>query len=180
MAESCFPIYEAEANKIREKKAYTETVGASLYVHNGQLAVWPGIEVPGKIDNWAQDFVDSIKWGHNPMLLGESDSRAAWLKSFNNSIKKSCPLPDDNHATLRKMLQALMDDGSFCLNSEIIKPKFLKSKGEFKDVLKKAVSDQRFADYCQSNSVADDSFRNIKDVENKKSSATKLKGAQKQ
>jgi len=180
MASSCFPLYEAEASKIREDKAYTENVGMSLYLHQGQLAVWPGVEVPGKVDNWAEDLLDSIKWGQIPIHDTSFDKRGAWLKAFNRSIKKDCKLPEDNFVTLRKMLTELMEDGTFCPNSQIIKPKFLKGKSEFKELLKKAVSDQRLVEYCQGKSVADDSFRSVKDVDSKSAPDTNRKGSQKQ
>jgi hypothetical protein len=180
MAGSCFPLYEAEASQIRKDKAYTERIGGSLYVNNGQLGYWPGLEVPGKIDNWAQDFVDAIKWGHISILSGEESERGVWLNTLGKSIRKDCPLPDDNHSTLRKMLTELMEDGSFCPNSEIVKPKFLKGKSDFKDILKTAVKDQRFVEFCQGRSVADDSFRDVKDLDQKQAPSAVKKASGKQ
>lgn len=180
MAASCFPLYAAEATKIREDKAYTENIGMSLYIQNGQLAVWPGVEMPGKIDNWAEDFVDSIKWGQIPIHDTSFDNRGAWLKALNRSIQSDCKLPDDNFVTLRKMLTELMEDGTFCPNSQIVRPKFLKGKKEFKDILKKALKDQRLVQYCQGRSVSDDSFRSVKEVEGRSSPAANQKGSQKQ
>lgn len=162
----CFPLYEKKAAEIQKKDGYSTSVGGHIYQnpYSGQLGYWPGIKVAADIDNWAEDLVNAVKWGPYIYSFRSDDPRKAWLEAFRKSIKKDCKLPVENYDKLRAMLKELMEDGSFCPNNKIIDHKFLKGKNPFKDVLKKAVKDQRFAHYCQDESVADDSFRKIKDV----------------
>lgn len=163
----CFPLYEKKAEEIQKKDGYTTSVGGQVYQnpYSGQLGYWPGIKVNADIDNWAEDLVAAIKWGPYIYSFKSDDPRKEWLEAFRKAVKKDCKLPEDNHDKLRAMLKELMEDGSFCPDGKIIEHKFLKGKNPFKDVLKKAVKDQRFAHYCQDESVSDDSFRKIKEVD---------------
>lgn len=111
----------------------------------------------------------AVKWGPYIYSFRSDDPRKDWPEAFRKSIKKDCKLPAENYDKLRAMLKELMEDGSFCPNNKILDHKFLKGKTPFKDVLKKALKDQRFAHYCQDESVADDSFRKEKDVDEKSS-----------
>ena len=179
-AESCFPLYEAEAQRIQDKDGYTKNVGGQVYVQNGQLAYWPGIKVQATIDNWARDLVAAIKWGPYSITFSSEDPRKDWLEGFRKSIKRDCDLPENNHDKLRSMLTELMEDGSFCPNNKILEPKFFGGQKAFKKILKQAVKDQRFPQYCQSKAVADDSFRDVKDVneQSKKSRSQKSSGSE--
>lgn len=170
-AESCFPLYEKEADRIQDKDGYTTNVGGQIIVQNGQLGYWPGIKVQAKIDNWARDLVDAIKWGPYIYSFSSEDPRKDWLEGFRKSIKKDCKLSEDNHDNLRAMLSELMEDGSFCPEGKILSPsKFFGTKGAFKDILKKAVKDNRFPHYCLDKSIVDESFREIKNVNESKDS----------
>lgn len=168
----CFPLYEKKAEEIQKKDGYTTSVGGQFYQnpYSGQLGYWPGMQVQADIDNWAEDLVSAIKWGPYIFGFSKDDPRKAWLEAFRKSVKSECKLPKDNYDKLRAMLKELMEDGSFCPDKKIIDHKFLKGKSPFKDVFKKAVKDQRFAHYCQDGSIADDSFRSVKDVDQKSSS----------
>lgn len=178
-AESCFPLFEKMAQHIQEKDGYTTTVGGQVYVHNGQLGYWPGLKVQADIDNWAEDLVNAIKWGPYLYSMRSDDPRKEWLESFRKSISDECKLSKGDYTKLRSMLKDLMEDGSFCPQGKILSPGLLGNKGDFKKVLKQAVKDQRFSGICQNESVKDDSFRDVKDVEksdkkpSRKSSATK-------
>lgn len=167
LSADCFPLYEKKAEEIQKKDGYTTSVGGQVYQnpYSGQLGYWPGIKVNADIDNWAEDLVSAIKWGPYIYSFKTDDPRKEWLEAFRKAVKNECKLPKDNHDKLRAMLKELMEDGSFCPDNKIIEHKFLKGKNPFKDVLKKAVKDQRFAHYCQDESVSDDSFRKVKDVD---------------
>lgn len=173
----CFPLYEKKAAEIQKKDGYTTSVGGQVYQnpYSGQLGYWPGIEVSADIDNWAEDLVNAIKWGPFIYSFKSEDPRKEWLEAFRKSVKNDCKLPKDNHDKLRAMLKELMEDGTFCPNNKIIDHKIFKGKSPFKDVFKKAVKDQRFAHYCQDESVADDSFRKVKDVQENKSNEGSFK-----
>jgi len=178
-AGSCFPLYEAEAERIQKKDGYTDHVGGQLYINNGQLGYWPGIPVQGKIANWARDLVDAIKWGPYWNVYPTEDARNAWLEDFRVSVRKDCDLDMDNHDKLRSMLQELMEDGSFCPGDKILESTFFKPKANFKKVFKQAVKDNRFPQYCQSKAVVNESFRDVKEVSGSKKES-KLKASEKQ
>ena len=164
-ADSCLPLYEKKAEEIQKKDGYTERVGGQIYINNGQLGYWPGIEVSAHIDNWAKDLVYAIKWGPGFFSYSKDDPKKEWLDSFRKAIKDECKLPHDNYDHLRAMLSELMEDGSFCPNQKIFDPGFFGGKGEFKKVLKEAIKDQRFSHYCLDKAVKDDSDRSIKSVD---------------
>ena len=167
LAESCFPLYHSKASEIQIKGANTQYVAAQVYVHNGQIGYWPGIPVPGHVDNWSQDFVDAIKWGPLTYTPDAENPRKDWLEAFRKSVKDDCKLPQDNYDNLRTMLNELMEDGSLCPQNKILEPKFLAGKSAFTKILKAAVKDQRFVQYCQGQSVKDDSQREPKNIEDK-------------
>jgi hypothetical protein len=153
-----------KAAEIQKKKGYTQSVGGQLYVANGQLAYWPGLEVQADINNWAEDFYYAIKYGSNHT---EFDPRLKWLKAFRRVVKDECDLSEHNHDNLRVMLKELMEDGSFCPDQKI-----LDSKGKkklYKQVLQEAVEANRFPQYCKSLGVKNDSSREIKDIQEKNS-----------
>lgn len=177
-AESCLKLYQKKASEIQEKDGYDTHVGGHLTINNGQLGYNPGIKVAGKIDNWARDLHDGIKWG--PYSFTSSpDPRKAWLDYFRKSVKDECDLPKEKHDHLRSMLLQLMEDGSFCPGGKILDEKG--KKKVYRKVLKEAVEAGKFPQYCKSKGVADDSSRVIKEVEeksSKKSSPTHEAGAQ--
>lgn len=164
-AESCLPLYEKKAEEIQKRDGYKERVGGQIYINNGQLGYWPGIEVSAHIDNWARDLVYAIKWGPGPFSYSKDNPSIIWLESFRKAIKDDCKLPKNNYDHLRAMLTELMEDGSFCPNQKIFDPGFFGSKSDFKKVLLSAVKDQRFAHYCTDKAVKDDSDRVIKSVD---------------
>ena len=168
---SCFPLYEKKADEIQERDGYTKEVGGQLYVHQGQLGYWPGIKVQAKIDNWARELVDAVKWGPYIYTYSSEDPRKDWLEYFRKSIKADCKLPENNYDHLREMLKELMEDGSFCPGDKILEVKLLKGKSEFKKIFKKAVADQRFTHYCGNKEINDDSYRDVKDIDEKKKSS---------
>jgi hypothetical protein len=169
LAESCFPLYQKVADEIQKKGAHDEYVGGQLYVNQGQLGYWPGMKVSGHVDNWSQELIDAIKWGPFIWGAGPDDPRKAWLESFRKSIKGECKLPKDNYDSLRAMLKELMEDGSFCPGDKTLDHKFLNGKSAFKKVLKEAVKDQRFAIHCHDKAVQDDSYRAIKESDERSS-----------
>lgn len=179
-AESCFPLYEKKAQEIQDDKAYTRNIGGQIYVDNGQLNYWPGVEVPGHVDNWARDFVHAIKYGPGYYSGEGEDPKLTWLEAFRKTISDQCKLPKGNHNQLRSMLKELMEDGSFCPDKKILESTFLAPKKKFKEVLKDAVKDQRFVDICQGKNVANDSSRSIKEVPEKKEKSSESKEALKQ
>lgn len=157
LADSCWPMYQAKADQIDKRDGYETHVGGQLYVINGQLGYDPGMKVAAKIDNWARDFVDAIKWGPYSISFSSEDPREDWLKTLHKSIKKDCPTSaDKDYESLRAMLKELMDDGSLCPQNKIFEPKLLGGKKDFKRVLTEAVKDQRFPQYCKLQAVADD------------------------
>lgn len=164
MAVTCNGLYAAKAAQIQKDKAYTTSVGGHLFVANNQLGYNPGIQMPGRVDNWADDFLDAIKWG--PLYFSSTDTnpRKDWLEAFRKSIKSDCDLPSGDYRILQSMLKELVDDGSFCPNNKILEPGILKGKKDFKRVLKAAVKDHRFPEYCKKNSVNDDSSREVKSI----------------
>lgn len=174
-AESCLPLYEKKAEEIQKKDGYKERLGGQIYINNGQLGYWPGIEVSAYIDNWARDLVYAIKWGPGFFSYSKDDPKREWLESFRKAIKEDCKLPHNNYDHLRAMLSELMEDGSFCPNQKIFDPGFFGSKSEFKKVLQLAVKDQRFSHYCSDKAVKDDSDRMIKTVDDSESLAPKSK-----
>src|SRR5690606_23658944 len=112
---SCYSLYEKKSEEIRKKKAHDVQIGGELVVINGELAYYPGITVPAKINNWAENLLSAIKYG--PELYGWSEEypKKDWLDALYNSIKNHCPLEDDVYRTsLREMMHELMEDGSFC------------------------------------------------------------------
>ncbi|MBY0516699.1 MAG: hypothetical protein K2P81_07320 [Bacteriovoracaceae bacterium] len=172
-ADSCFPVYEAEAAKINKEDGYTQSVGGQIYVVNGQIGYWPGIQVAADIDNWAEDFVMGVKYG--PFMkfgYDKEDPREDILKMFAKQIKDDCSLPKDNYDNVRAMLKELMNDGSFCPEGKMLERPFLNRWKHFKKVLKSSVEGGRFQEYCQSSAVADDSSREIKDVGSSSSSSS--------
>lgn len=170
-ADSCFPLYDQESKRIQDKDGYTKNVGGQVFVQNGQLGYWPGIKVQANIDNWARDFVDAIKWGPYIYSFSSHDPRKDWLEAFRKSIKKDCKIPENDYDKLRAILTELMEDGSFCPEGKILRPKLLGGKSAFKKILKKAVEDQKFAHYCQDRSIVDESYREIKDIDKKRQSS---------
>jgi hypothetical protein len=169
MAASCNDLYEAKAAQIRKDKAYTTSVGNYLFISNNQLGYNPGIQVPGRVDNWASDFLDAVEWGPLFLSMTDENPRKDWLEAFRKSIKNDCDLPTNDYKILQTMLKELIDDGSFCPNNKILEPGFLKGKKDFKKVLKAAVSDQRFPEYCKKNSAHDDSSREVKSINSNQS-----------
>lgn len=165
MAASCNDLYEAKAAQIRKDKAYTTSVGNYLFISNNQLGYNPGIQVPGRVDNWASDFLDAVEWGPLFLSMTDENPRKDWLEAFRKSIKNDCDLPTNDYKILQTMLKELIDDGSFCPNNKILEPGFLKGKKDFKKVLKSAVQDLRFPEYCKKNSVSDDSSREVKSID---------------
>lgn len=177
-ADSCFPLYEKEAEGLRGEKH----VGGQFYVQNGQLGYFQGFKVTDNQFNWAANLVDGIKWGPYLTFGGghSEDPRKDWLEVFRKSVKHECDLPQGEYTELRSMLKTLMEDGSFCPGNQIIKPSgWFETKGAFKKVFVNAVKDQRFPEYCHSKAVKDDSDRDMKEVSpgekksQKKSSASK-------
>jgi hypothetical protein len=164
LAASCNDLYEAKASQIREDKAYTNTVGNYLFIQNNQLGYNPGIQVPGRVDNWAQDFLYAIKWGPLYISMTDENPRRDWLEAFRKAIKNDCDLPTNDYKIIQAMLKELVEDGSFCPNNKILEPGFLKGKKDFKKVLKAAVADHRFPEYCKKNSANDDSSRQVKSI----------------
>lgn len=175
-AVDCFPLYQKVADQIQDKGKHDTYVGGQIYVNNGQLGYWPGIKVSGHVDNWSQELIDAIKWGPFTWSASSEDPRKEWLETFRNSIKDECKLPKDNYDKLRAMLKELMEDGSFCPGDQTLAPKFIGGKSEFKKILKEAVKDQRFSQYCQDKAVADDSHRAVKEFDSKVK-ATKTSGS---
>lgn len=161
-AESCFPLYEKEAEGLRREKH----VGGQFFVQNGQLGYHPGLKMTDNQFNWAQNLIDGIKWGPYMKFSSHSeDPREDWLEIFRKAVKDECDLPKGEYTELRSMLKTLMEDGSFCPGNKIIKPfGWFETKGDFKNVLVAAVEAQRFPEYCKSKSVKDDSHREVKDV----------------
>jgi hypothetical protein len=174
-ANSCLPLYEKKAEEIQKKDGYKERLGGQIYIHNGQLGYWPGIEVSAYIDNWARDLVYAIKWGPGFFSYSKDDPKKEWLESFRKAIKDDCKLPHNNYDYLRAMLSELMEDGSFCPNQKIFDPGFFGNKSDFKKVLQSAVKDQRFSHYCSDKAVKDDSDRVIKSLDDSESLAPKSK-----
>lgn len=163
-AQSCFPLYQAEADKIQKRDGFTDHIGGQFYINNGQIGYYPGIPFQGKIHNWARDLVDAIKWGPYTYPYQSEDPRKAWLKSFRSAAGKDCDLPKDDHQKLRSMLEEMMEDGSFCPEGKILESTFLKPKANFKKIFKEAVKNNRFPQYCQSKAVVDESFRQVKEA----------------
>jgi hypothetical protein len=162
-AQSCFPLLEAESKRIHEKNSYTTHVGGQLYINNGQLGYWPGIEVAGQIRNWARDFDRAIKWG--PLGYDSYyDQRGEILKVFRNSIRRSCPQIANDQAKLRNMLKELMEDGSFCPQGELLSRPFLSRWKFYKRAMREAIDSGRFDQDCNPQHIQDDSSRIIKDV----------------
>ena len=179
-AESCLPLYEKKAESIQEKDGYSTSVGGQIVVQNGQLGYWPGIKVPAKIDNWARDLVDAIKWGPYIYSFSSEDPRKDWLEGFRKAIKKDCKLDENNYDKLRAMLTELMEDGSFCPEGKILGYKLFNGKKPYKKILQKAVKDNRFSQYCLDKSIVDDSFREVKNVDESKESKKKKSSASQQ
>ena len=167
-AESCWPVYQAEADKINKEDGYTEEVGGQMYVSNGQIGYWPGITVAADIDNWAEDFVYAIKYG--PMIMTyKPDPREDILKSLRKEIDDECSLPKENHDKLRSMLSELMDDGSFCPENKMLERPFFSRWKHYKKVVREAVKAGRFQSQCQSVAVQSDESREVKDVDSSSS-----------
>ena len=165
-AESCWKIYQDEADKINKEDGYSTHVGGQIYVHQGSLGYWPGIKVAADIDNWAEDFVYAIKYGPMIMFSSKPDPRLDTLKALYKDIKKICPLEDKNEKfdTFRAILTELMDDGSFCPeNKSLERPLFSRWKN-FRKVVKDAVNKGQFQAQCQGLAVLDDSTREVKDT----------------
>jgi hypothetical protein len=172
-ADSCFPLYQQKADEIQEKDGYTKNVGGQLYVNQGGgLGYWPGVKVQANIDNWAEDFVRAIKWGPNTYSFSSEDPRKNWLEAFRKSIKNECKLPEKNYDKLQAMLKELMEDGTFCPNNKILEPGFLGSKKVFVRIFKSAVKDKRFEQYCDNTAIKDDSFRETKDIDSRKTKSS--------
>lgn len=166
MADACWSLYQNKAQEIQKEEGYDTYVGGQFYVVYDQINYWPGMKVSARIDNWSQEFMDSIKWGPYSFSLSSKDPRKEWLEAFKKSIKNECPLPaEKDYDSLRAMLKELMDDGSFCPRNKILEPKFLGGKKGFKKVLAEAVKDQRFLQYCRSEAITDDSHREISNKE---------------
>ncbi|WPU64199.1 hypothetical protein [Peredibacter starrii] len=162
LAESCWPLYQNKADEIEKKDGYDTYVGGQLFVVHGQLGYDPGIKVPARIDNWARDFVDAIKWGPYSISFSSEDPREEWLKTLYKSINKECPNSSEKeYESLRAMMKELMDDGSLCPQNKIFEPKFLGGKKDFKKVLSEAVKDQRFPQYCNHQAVANDGRESV-------------------
>jgi len=81
-ANSCLPLYEKKAEEIQKKDGYKERVGSHLYINNGQLGYWPGIEVSAYIDNWARDLVYAIKWGPAFFSYSKDDPKKRMARIF--------------------------------------------------------------------------------------------------
>jgi hypothetical protein len=177
LAQSCFPLYEQKANAIQKRDGYETHIGGQIYINQGQLDYWPGITVQASISNWSKELVEAIKWGPFFFTVSDEDPRKDWLEAFRKSIRRECKLPEKNYDHLRAMLKELMEDGSFCPGNKILKPKLIKGKSEFKKVLKNAISEGRFNEYCRRPNVVNESYRKIKDVqETKKKDQIKLSG----
>lgn len=161
-ADSCWPLYQAKSDEIQKEGAHTKHVGGQIMVSNGQLGYWPGIEVSGHVDDWSKDLIDAIKWGPYAFNFSSEDPRKDWLEAFKNSVDDECPAAKD-FDVLRNMLKELMDDGSLCPQNKILEPKMIIGKRPFKKILITAVKDQRFPQYCQNNSISDDTTREVKD-----------------
>lgn len=178
-AESCWKIYQAEADKINKEDGYSTHVGGQLYVHQGSLGYWPGIKVAADIDNWAEDLVYAIKYGPMIMFSSKPDPRLDTLKALYKDIKKICPLEDKNekYDTFRAMLTELMDDGSFCPEGKILERPLLSRLKHFRKVVKDAVGKGQFQAQCQGLAVMDDSTREVKDTRSPAIEITPSSGA---
>lgn len=165
-AESCWKIYQAEADKINKEDGYTEHVGGQIYIHQGSLGYWPGIKVAADIDNWAEDFVHAIKWGPMIMFSSKPDPRLDTLKKLYKDIKHLCPLQneDEKYQTFRAMLTELMEDGSFCPENKMLERPILNRLKHFRKIVKDAVVKGQFQAQCQGLAVMDDSSREVKDT----------------
>lgn len=162
---SCFPTYEQKAAQIKEEKQEYTQIGGEFVILNGNLGYYPGLTVPAKISNWAQDYLDAIKYGPEFMSWSDENPRSEWLNSLYASIKKECRLEEDSSMTVfRGMLTELMEDGTMCPDGSVIKRTFFKPRGHFKAVLKEAVKSGRFADKCSVKEISDDSYRVSKKV----------------
>lgn len=161
---SCWSLYEAEQKKIDEEGAYSTYVGGQFYQVGGQLGFDPGIKVAGYVENWARDFLDAIKWGPSTHMFERKHHRKEWLETLQSSIDKNCKIKSEDFEDLRSMLRVLMDDGSLCPDKKILKPGFFGSKGSFKKVIKTAIKEHKFTEYCQKEAIQDDSDRHIKDI----------------
>jgi len=86
---SCYSLYEKKSEEIRKKKAHDVQIGGELVVINGELAYYPGITVPAKINNWAENLLSAIKYG--PELYGWSEEypKKDWLDALYNSIENA-------------------------------------------------------------------------------------------
>ena len=177
-ASSCWALYEAKAASIQNKYGYKTYVGGHVYVYQGNLGYHPGLQVEADIDNWAEDLVHAIKWGPYMYSMRSHDPRKEWLEIFRKSISTECEVGSGDYEALRTILKELMEDGSFCPESRIIEPGFLSNKSDFKKVLRKAISDQRFQQICKNHAVQDDSYRRVKDIEeNQKTSHSSSKAS---
>ncbi len=163
-AVSCWPLYEAEQKKIDEEGAYSVYVGGQFFQVGGQLSYDPGIKVAGHVENWVRDFLDSIKWGPSTQIYQRKNHRKEWLETLQGSIDKNCKIRREDFEDLRSMLKVLMEDGSLCPDNQILKPGFFGGKGSFKKVLKAALKEHKFTEYCQKEAIYEDSDRQIKEI----------------
>ncbi len=174
-AESCFPLYEAEAARILKEDSYTQNLGGQLYVKDREIKYWPGIEMPADIDNWADDFVKGVKYGPFRVTFRE-DPREKVLKTFAKHIKDECPSPTAEYENVRQMLHELMSDGSFCPEGKMLGRPLIDRWKHFKKILRTSIKSGRFQELCQSASVANDSSREVKDVPTSGGSSNPSKG----
>lgn len=162
LADSCLPLYEKRAEEIQKKNGYTKYVGGYFYYSGRNVEYWPGIKVQADIDNWAEDLVYAIKWG--PKFFTYSlDERKEWLEYFRKSVKDDCKLPKNDYKKLQAMLNQLMEDGSFCPNGEILEPRLIGGKRDFKLIFQAAVKD-KFSDLCEDKSVNNSPSRSSKET----------------
>ena len=164
-ASSCWPLYQQKSEEIQKEGAHSTYVGGQLRVIHGNLNYDPGIKISGHVDNWANDFINAIKWGPYTFTTRQDDPRKDWLTSLQKSIHKACPVDEDNEnfVGLRAMLSELMEDGAFCPQNKILEPGFMGNLSSFKKILKDAIKDNRFPQFCIGKFVNDDSNRNSKD-----------------
>lgn len=173
-AEACWKLYEEESARIQKEKGHDTYVGGQVTVQNGKIGYYPGIKVAAKIDNWARDLIHAIKWGPIMYPRSEDEPRREWLEAMQKSIKSDCPIKEEEQFnTVRAMMTELMNDGSFCPENKMLEPGFWSRPKEFKKILKAAVKDNRFPQYCMGKFVQDDSSRDVKEVSNPGRAPTK-------
>lgn len=162
---SCYSLYAKKSEEIREKKAHNVHLGGEFIVINGNVTIVPGVSVPAKINNWAEDLLSAIKYGPEMYGWSEENPKRDWLENLNSAIKRHCRLDDDPyHTTLREMMNELMEDGSFCPDSKVLNSSLFTPYKHFKRIMKESVQSGRFSDRC-GGKVVDNSDRSPKNVE---------------